>query len=198
MALIDAKDTRKVLMGQLECSSVGWSNLVNFETVSTDRQINDAVDSLLEKLDEFEQLLELCQSDANVVLFKHIPGMAEKFGQMQDTFEKIDKLEFMVATIKQDVDKMDKLLADAEDTAAVQGGQQLRAFVPFIFNPRSLVDGASSRSVITSSDGSESELEGGGPPKTFNIKQFFPDSKKEEEKEKVPEEQQDEKAGEKS
>ena len=56
-----------------------------------DKKINEEVDVLLRKLDEFEQLLILSQSDANVCLFKHVPGLQTKFAEMQSVFEKVDR-----------------------------------------------------------------------------------------------------------
>ena len=49
------------------------------------------MDTLLGKLDEFEQLMILSQSDANVCLFKHVPGLQTKFTEMQSVFDKIDR-----------------------------------------------------------------------------------------------------------
>ena len=49
------------------------------------------MDTLLGKLDEFEQLMVLSQSDANVCLFKHVPGLQTKFTEMQSVFDKIDR-----------------------------------------------------------------------------------------------------------
>ena len=49
------------------------------------------MDSLLRKLDEFEQLMILSQSDANVCLLKHVPGLQTKFAEMQSVFDKIDR-----------------------------------------------------------------------------------------------------------
>ena len=53
------------------------------------------MDSLLGKLDEFEQLMVLSQSDANVCLFKHVPGLQTKFTEMQSVFDKIDRYIFI-------------------------------------------------------------------------------------------------------
>ena len=53
------------------------------------------MDTLLGKLDEFEQLMVLSQSDANVCLFKHVPGLQTKFTEMQSVFDKIDRYEFL-------------------------------------------------------------------------------------------------------
>ncbi len=56
-----------------------------------DKQINGEVDTLLRKLEEFEELLALSQSDGNVCLFKHVPGLQNKFAEMQNVFDKIDR-----------------------------------------------------------------------------------------------------------
>ena len=49
------------------------------------------MDTLLRKLDDFEQLLLLSQSDSNVCLFKHVPGLQTKLSEMQDVFDKVDR-----------------------------------------------------------------------------------------------------------
>ena len=49
------------------------------------------MDTLLRKLDDFEQLLLLSQSDTNVCLFKHVPGLQTKLSEMQDVFDKVDR-----------------------------------------------------------------------------------------------------------
>ena len=56
-----------------------------------DKQINGEVDTLLRKLEEFEELLALSQSDGNVCLFKHVPGLQNKFAEMQNVFDEIDR-----------------------------------------------------------------------------------------------------------
>jgi len=100
------------------------------------------VDSLLGKLDEFEQLMVLSQSDANVCLFKHVPGLQTKFTEMQSVFDKIDRLEFMVARVKNDMDKIERQLSEAESTVepTTASGTALKSIVPYIFNPRSLME----------------------------------------------------------
>ena len=56
-----------------------------------DRKINEEVDTLLRKLEEFEQLMMLSRSDANVCLFKHVPSLQIKFAEMQGVFDKVDR-----------------------------------------------------------------------------------------------------------
>ena len=73
----------------LNCIPADMQN--NVPNLLQDKKINEEVDTLLRKLDEFEQLLMLSQSDANVCLFKHVPGLQNKFGEMQSVFDKIDR-----------------------------------------------------------------------------------------------------------
>ena len=83
-------------------------------------------------MDEFEQLLVLSHSDANVCLFKHVPGLQSKLSEMQDVFDKVDRLEFMVAKIKQDMDQLDRQLTQAESTVE-NSAPGLKSIVPFIY-----------------------------------------------------------------
>ena len=63
----------------------------SFSIFQQDQKINDEVDTLLRQLDDFEQLLMLSQSDANVCLFKHVPGLQIKLSEMQEVFDKVDR-----------------------------------------------------------------------------------------------------------
>ena len=63
----------------------------SFSIFQQDQKINDEVDTLLRQLDDFEQLLMLSQSDANVCLFKHVPGLQTKLSEMQEVFDKVDR-----------------------------------------------------------------------------------------------------------
>jgi len=84
----------------------------------------------------------LSQSDANVCLFKHVPGLETKFAEMQSVFDKIDRLEFMVARVKNDMDKVERQLSEAEASveSTTAGGTALKSINKIIFNPRSLMD----------------------------------------------------------
>jgi hypothetical protein len=63
--------------------------------------------------------------------------LKEKYSAMESTFEKIDRLEIMVTRIKHDVDKVEKQLIQAENSAPNidQTLQPLRALMKpsFIF-----------------------------------------------------------------
>lgn len=137
----DLKDLKEQLGKTVDT----YVTYIDVDTGATDKKINEEVDVLLRKLDEFEQLLILSQSDANVCLFKHVPGLQTKFAEMQSVFEKVDRLEFMVARIKSDMDKVERQLGEAEATVeTTMPAPALRSFVPYIFNPRSLMESSPS------------------------------------------------------
>merc|ERR1712156_592118 len=138
---------------------------IDVDTGATDKKINEEVDVLLRKLDEFEQLLILSQSDANVCLFKHVPGLQTKFAEMQSVFEKVDRLEFMVARVKNDMDKVERQLSEAEASveSTTAGGTALKSINKIIFNPRSLMDNNSPTTTLP-------EFE---PVNLFSTEEFF-------------------------
>ena len=98
--------------------------------------IAENVDDLLIRLDEFEHLLEMVETDSQTCFNQHLPVLKKKYSDLQITFEKIDRLEVMVARIKSDMDKVERQLIEAESTVpADQTLQPLRAFIKpaFIF-----------------------------------------------------------------
>jgi hypothetical protein len=94
---------------------------------------DDAVEDILLRLEEFEHLLEMHQSDASACLFKQMPKMSEKFEEMEKVFDQIDRLGLMVARIKDDMDKVDAQLADAEATVEGGAGAGIKNLMPMIF-----------------------------------------------------------------
>lgn len=62
-----------------------------------------------------------------------MPKLEAKFMEMQKTFDSVDRLEYMVARIKEDMDALDRQLTEAE--ATVSGGTTagLKTFLPMIF-----------------------------------------------------------------
>ena len=87
--------------------------------------------------DELTFQLSTIKNDSRICLEKHLPNLKEKYSAMQSTFEKIARLEILVTRIKHDVDKVDKQLTQAENSAPSidQTMQPLRALMKpsFIF-----------------------------------------------------------------
>ena len=78
----------------------------------------------------------MVENDSQICRIQHLAALKIKYGAVQKTFDKIDRLEIMVARIKADMDKVDRQLVDAEQTVAVDATlQPLRALMKpsFIF-----------------------------------------------------------------
>ncbi len=93
-------------------------------------QFDDLIDDLLLRTEEFEHLLELVSSDASACLFKQVPVLQEHFSRMEEAFAGVERLEAMVAAVREDVERTERLVAQAEDTVEANG---IRAYIPNLF-----------------------------------------------------------------
>ena len=113
-----------------------WArDMANYADLGFKREVatfNDAVEDILLRLEEFEHLLEMHQGDAAVCLFKQMPRISQRYEEMEKVFDQVDRLEFMVARVKEDMDKVDRQLTEAE--ATVEGaGSGIMTLMPMIF-----------------------------------------------------------------
>eukprot|EP00094_Tigriopus_californicus_P010942 TCALIF_10556-PA protein Name:"Similar to BLOC1S4 Biogenesis of lysosome-related organelles complex 1 subunit 4 (Homo sapiens)" AED:0.03 eAED:0.03 QI:0/0.5/0.6/0.6/1/1/5/1508/168 len=93
-------------------------------------KIEEDLGDLLIRLDEFQHLLAMSQNDTATCLFQQVPSITQSFPNVERIFHKIDRLEVMVAKIKTNMENMDKLLTQAENTVA---GSGIRTFMPMLF-----------------------------------------------------------------
>merc|ERR1739844_213697 len=102
------------------------------------------------------------QRDSSTCLFKQMPQLSQKFEDMERVFDGIDRLERMVTRIKEDMDRVDRQLVEAE--ATVEGSGVLKNFVPLIFGQK------------PSNSGGDSEASGPNfqPVRLFSADEFFP------------------------
>lgn len=56
-----------------------------------EKQLDESVEDLMIRLEEFEQLLDMNKSDINTCLFKEVPELSKKYKDIQRVFDKIDK-----------------------------------------------------------------------------------------------------------
>ena len=59
--------------------------------VFQDQSFQDGIEDLLIRIEEFDHLLSLTQSDASKCLFKQMPKIVAKYEEMEVVFDKIDK-----------------------------------------------------------------------------------------------------------
>ncbi|TRY61287.1 hypothetical protein TCAL_10556 [Tigriopus californicus] len=109
------------------------ADLADFAQVdwpTQESKIEEDLGDLLIRLDEFQHLLAMSQNDTATCLFQQVPSITQSFPNVERIFHKIDRLEVMVAKIKTNMENMDKLLTQAENTVA---GSGIRTFMPMLF-----------------------------------------------------------------
>lgn len=77
-------------------------------------QFEESVEMMLNRLDEYCQLVDLIRSDTSLCLNSTLPHIYGKSQQMKAIFERIDKLEAFVGVVKRNVAVMEELVAKAE------------------------------------------------------------------------------------
>nr|ACO11111.1 cappuccino homolog [Caligus rogercresseyi] len=123
--------------------------------------IEDGIDDLEIKITEFERLMDLMESESNLYFQQNFSDMRNKYKELEKVFERIDRLEMMVSIVREDLQRTDKQLTQAEST--MEGG--LRSFVPaFISSKFPLQE---------SPDPQEANYD--EPPKLFSTEDFFKD-----------------------
>ncbi|KAI0228804.1 Biogenesis of lysosome-related organelles complex 1 subunit 4 [Lamellibrachia satsuma] len=77
-------------------------------------QFEDSVELLLNRLDEYCQLVDLIRSDTNLCLNSTLPHIYAKSQQMKAIFERIDKLEAFVGVVRRNVSTIEDVVVKAE------------------------------------------------------------------------------------
>jgi len=77
-----------------------WSQYLQVDTSKHDTAIQDLSEDLMIRLDEFEQLLSMSKDDTGICFFKQMPAIQEKYNDMQEVFDNVDRLKKMVDRIK--------------------------------------------------------------------------------------------------
>jgi len=99
------------LLGNL---SKDYANYAKVYIGDERRGIEDVVDDLLTRLDEFMASVSLIRSDGILCLGQTLPQIHEKQKELETTFAKIDKLETFVSTVKECVNNMEEKVEEAE------------------------------------------------------------------------------------
>lgn len=136
----------KTLDSVLVATAKDWSQYLEVDTSQHNIAIQDLSEDLMIRLDEFDQLLSMSKNDTGFCLFKQMPAIQEKYHELEDVFKNIDSLKLMVTRIKNDMDKLDKELTEAE--ATIETGGSLQSFVPSLIGGAKNLIGSSAANVL--------------------------------------------------
>ena len=84
------------------------------------------------RLREFDTLMQMTQEATGAELFQQMVALQDKYKSLEDLFEKIDRLEAMVAKIKMNMDAVDSQLVKAEATVVTTAQERSSKVMPSI------------------------------------------------------------------
>ena len=84
------------------------------------------------RLREFDTLMQMTQDATGAELFQQMVALQDKYKSLEDLFEKIDRLEAMVAKIKMNMDAVDSQLVKAEATVVTTAQERSSKVMPSI------------------------------------------------------------------
>ena len=94
--------------------------------------IRDLTEDYETRLREFDTLMQMTQEATGAKLFQQMVALQDKYKSLEDLFEKIDRLEAMVAKIKMNMDAVDSQLVKAEATVVTTAQERSSKVMPSI------------------------------------------------------------------
>ncbi|XP_046391160.1 biogenesis of lysosome-related organelles complex 1 subunit 4 [Ischnura elegans] len=83
--------------------------------------LEETIEDMLTRLEEFETLVDMVQEDEGKCLGSNIPEIFTANKELEKVFEKIDRLEAFVGRVKHDLDIVESHLDEAEAEAGTDG-----------------------------------------------------------------------------
>ena len=111
----DEKLTERKLDTLVSDISQDYSKYLKVNVVAEKAALEDEIEDILTRLDEFTSLVDMVRGDNALCLNTTLPEIFKKCEEMEKMFDKVDKLEQMVQTIKQNLDVMEEKVTEAEE-----------------------------------------------------------------------------------
>ncbi|XP_022339051.2 biogenesis of lysosome-related organelles complex 1 subunit 4-like [Crassostrea virginica] len=143
----------------IEDTAIDYANYTEFDSSKEREKFNENVEEMLTKLEEFCGLVDMIREDNNLCLKETLPRIQEKCSQMQEIFEKIDKLEAFVGVVRSDMAVLEECVNKAEDEMGSLSG--LKKMLSSFVGQKKQVSKSDKKNVFVA-------------PKTFNTEDFFP------------------------
>ena len=122
--------------------------------------LDDSIDELLTKLDEYCGLVDIVRSDTTLCLNRTLPEIQKKSEAMKDVFKRVDQLEVFVGMVKAQVATVEGLLDQAESEMSTSTVKKFLSAVS-LFGRKSQPK-------------TERHLSKFEPPELFKTEDFFP------------------------
>ncbi|XP_067933475.1 biogenesis of lysosome-related organelles complex 1 subunit 4-like [Watersipora subatra] len=99
---------------EAELVSDQFAELITVESTLQEKHLNDEIESMLLKITEFMEVVEMIRSDTNICVISNLPLVTEKSEKLQETFDRIDSLEIFVNHVSKTLKELEAQAEVAE------------------------------------------------------------------------------------
>ncbi|XP_037285444.2 biogenesis of lysosome-related organelles complex 1 subunit 4-like [Rhipicephalus microplus] len=116
----------------LEELAADYSQFFKVDISNDKRILDEGIDELLARLDEFTGLINTVRSDDTLCLTHTLPDICEKSKGLEQVYNRIDALEQFVGVVRESVDAMEEKVTEAENAF---GGSTVMKFLSSLPSP---------------------------------------------------------------
>ncbi|XP_054711533.1 biogenesis of lysosome-related organelles complex 1 subunit 4-like [Uloborus diversus] len=139
-----------------------YSKYLKVDASSEKATLDNDVEDILTRLDEFTSLVDMVRGDNALCLNATLPEIHKKCDEMEKVFQKIDRLEQMIQVVKQNLDQMEEKVAEAEEHL---DSSSMKKIFSSLQKP-----------LFSKKPGESKKHIKYEPPKIFSTEEFFPNS----------------------
>ncbi|XP_048736271.1 biogenesis of lysosome-related organelles complex 1 subunit 4-like isoform X1 [Ostrea edulis] len=143
----------------VEDLAADYVSYAKFDSAKEKEKFNENIEEMLAKLEEFCGMVDAIRADNNICLTETLPRIQKKCLQMQEIFERVDKLEAFVGVVKGNVAVLEECVNKAEDEMGSLSG--LKKMLSSFVGPKKPVSKSDKKAVFE-------------PPEIFSTKDYFP------------------------
>lgn len=116
----------------LEELAADYSQFFKVDIANEKRALDESIDELLTRLDEFTGLINMVRSDDTLCLTHTLPDICEKSKGLEQVYDRIDALEKFIGVVRETVDAMEEKVTEAENAF---GGSTVKKFLSSLPSP---------------------------------------------------------------
>ncbi|XP_075538141.1 biogenesis of lysosome-related organelles complex 1 subunit 4 [Dermacentor variabilis] len=116
----------------MEELAADYSQFFRVDICNDKRILDEGIDELLARLDEFTGLINMVRSDDTLCLTHTLPDICEKSKGLEQVYDRIDALEKFVSVVRESVDAMEEKVTEAENAF---GGSTVKKFLSSLPSP---------------------------------------------------------------
>ncbi|OWF53542.1 Biogenesis of lysosome-related organelles complex 1 subunit 4 [Mizuhopecten yessoensis] len=143
----------------LESLSKDYSTYLEIDASKEKNKFGETIEDMLTKLDEFGSLVDMIRSDSTLCLTSTLPKIQRKQAEIQDMFDKIDRLEAFVSVVRENTAMMEECVNRAEDEMGSFSG--LKKMLSSFVSPKR-------------SQTKDNQTLSFTPPQIFKTEEYFP------------------------